>query len=611
DGLPLAIELAAARSRVLTPVELVTHLDAQLDVLARPGDDGRHGSLRRAIETSYVPLDEGRRTQLQRLSTIPGSFDLRLAHRIAPAGPGELDTLDALSALVDSSLVDSRATADGHTHYRLLDTIRAYALEQLEASGKLEEVQEDFVSSMVDVADEILAEGMKHFSSALLERIRDRFPHLVAAIDWCLERDETADRAYRLILPFYGPTGARSEAAHLARRVAARWEGDAPLKPEALAVMATVTFVAADYDSGRAFAQAAIAHPDASDLARVIGYRTLGMIAATDQELETAKGLFERGLEAASGIEAFARELRISWAGVAIDESDREEVSSVLAELVAHARGTDEAITLVWAMVTHAVQLAGADDFDGAEAAAAEAQDAAARSGVPWATSTAARVAGSVAAARGETERSIGLFRRSLEITAAGGDMEGMAMTLRAASGAAVESGDLALAEALWATIPLTQGIPVLRSITHAHEMALQERLGRPRGVDLIELSARARSLLGGEVAAEATAAGEGVIHRFERCELDVARHELRCDGAPVHVEPQVYDVLRYLVERAGQLVTKHDLMDNVWGDRFVSEAALSSRIAHARKAVGDDGKQQRVIKTVHGRGFTFVADVK
>jgi DNA-binding winged helix-turn-helix (wHTH) protein len=77
----------------------------------------------------------------------------------------------------------------------------------------------------------------------------------------------------------------------------------------------------------------------------------------------------------------------------------------------------------------------------------------------------------------------------------------------------------------------------------------------------------------------------------------------VRRAGHPVPVEPQVFDVLCYLVEHRERVVTKEELLDNVWGDRFVSESALTSRIKDARRAVGDDGQLQHVIRTVHGRG--------
>ncbi len=102
------------------------------------------------------------------------------------------------------------------------------------------------------------------------------------------------------------------------------------------------------------------------------------------------------------------------------------------------------------------------------------------------------------------------------------------------------------------------------------------------------------------------------VTVRFGRgFELDVERMELRADGEPVAVEPQVFDVLAYLVEHRDRLVTKEELLDNVWGDRFVSESALTSRVKSVRQAVGDTGRDQAVIRTVHGRGYRFVAEVE
>ena len=81
-------------------------------------------------------------------------------------------------------------------------------------------------------------------------------------------------------------------------------------------------------------------------------------------------------------------------------------------------------------------------------------------------------------------------------------------------------------------------------------------------------------------------------------------------DGWGAAESQDVLNVLVALTDNHGQLVTKNALLDQVWGDRFVSESALTSRIRAARRAVGDDGQQQRVIRTVHARGYIFVAEV-
>lgn len=88
---------------------------------------------------------------------------------------------------------------------------------------------------------------------------------------------------------------------------------------------------------------------------------------------------------------------------------------------------------------------------------------------------------------------------------------------------------------------------------------------------------------------------------------LDTQRYELRSGAELIRVEPQVFDVLTQLVSNAHRFVSKEELFDSVWGGRFVTEAALTSRIKAARRALGDDGESQRFIRTVRGRGYQFV----
>ena len=103
---------------------------------------------------------------------------------------------------------------------------------------------------------------------------------------------------------------------------------------------------------------------------------------------------------------------------------------------------------------------------------------------------------------------------------------------------------------------------------------------------------------------------GAPMIYRFADCEVDTDAYELRRAGEPVPVEPQVFEVITHLLAHPGRLVTKEELLDHVWGSRFVSESALTSRVKDARRALGDDGQRQDVIRTVHGRGYRFVAEL-
>ena len=103
---------------------------------------------------------------------------------------------------------------------------------------------------------------------------------------------------------------------------------------------------------------------------------------------------------------------------------------------------------------------------------------------------------------------------------------------------------------------------------------------------------------------------GPMTVWRFGEFELDTQRYELRGGGAVIRVEPQVFDVMTHLVGNSHRMVTKEELFDTVWGGRFVGEAALTTRIKAARRALGDDGESQRYIRTVRGRGYQFVGAV-
>lgn len=100
------------------------------------------------------------------------------------------------------------------------------------------------------------------------------------------------------------------------------------------------------------------------------------------------------------------------------------------------------------------------------------------------------------------------------------------------------------------------------------------------------------------------------MIYRFDAFELDPARFELRKDGAAVAVEPQVLSLLLLLASNKDRLVSKDEIVEKIWNNRIVSEAAVASRVKSARQAVGDDGKRQRIVRTIHGKGFRFVSEV-
>ena len=99
-------------------------------------------------------------------------------------------------------------------------------------------------------------------------------------------------------------------------------------------------------------------------------------------------------------------------------------------------------------------------------------------------------------------------------------------------------------------------------------------------------------------------------IYRFDRFQLDLSAFTLKDAVQEISVEPQVMTLLGYFVQHPDVLITKDELLDELWGHRFVSDSAVSTQVKALRKALGDDGKNQRIVKTVHGKGFRFVAPV-
>ena len=97
----------------------------------------------------------------------------------------------------------------------------------------------------------------------------------------------------------------------------------------------------------------------------------------------------------------------------------------------------------------------------------------------------------------------------------------------------------------------------------------------------------------------------------FAECVLDADLYQLRRSGRVVKIEPKVFDVLRFLIENRDRVISKLELLDGLWPNETVSDSVLPRCVAAARKAIGDDRASQRLIKTVHGRGYRFVGDLE
>ncbi|HWB71324.1 MAG TPA: BTAD domain-containing putative transcriptional regulator [Egibacteraceae bacterium] len=155
DGLPLAIELAAARSNVLTPRALLARLEPGLSLLTRgPGDQpARHHTLRAAFDWSHDLLDPATQRLFRRLGVFVDGADLHAVEAVCAEGDAGTALLDALGALIDASLV-LRDPGDGEPRFRMLETVRAYALGRLDASGEADACRRRHLRHFLALAEE-------------------------------------------------------------------------------------------------------------------------------------------------------------------------------------------------------------------------------------------------------------------------------------------------------------------------------------------------------------------------------------------------------------------------------------------------------------------------
>ena len=204
DGNALAIELAAARTTVMSPSEILARLDQRFRLLATRSHDAveRHQTLHAAIDWSYALLDPDEQTLLQWLSVFVGDFDLPAAVAVGvAAGLDEFDAIDGLSSLVTKSLVERMDTPDA-SRYRLLETIRQYADERLSSDGRAEQARDAHAAHYLVSARELLAllDTPRDFEA--LERLRLETPNLAAGLRWLLASDHLEE-----VLGFFADTG--------------------------------------------------------------------------------------------------------------------------------------------------------------------------------------------------------------------------------------------------------------------------------------------------------------------------------------------------------------------------------------------------------------------
>jgi predicted ATPase/class 3 adenylate cyclase len=304
DGLPLAIELAAARIKLLPPKVLLTRLANRLKLLTGGPKDlpARQRTLRGAIEWSHDLLEEGEKTLFARLSVFSGGRTLEAIEAICNAeGDLPVDALDGVSSLLDKSLLVREETSEEESRFVMLETIHEFAREMLQESGEAAEVSRLHAEYFLTFAEEAEPELEGPDQVAWMERLEADLDNFRAALSWLLEVGE-AELALRIgaaLSLFWRIRGHLSEGRRwLSEGLSGGDAAPAGVRARAMLVLGDLAWKQGDYPQGEEKLEASLA------LCREAGDRrgeaqalnSLGFIASEHNDLERAEKLLEESL---------------------------------------------------------------------------------------------------------------------------------------------------------------------------------------------------------------------------------------------------------------------------------------------------------------------------
>ena len=328
DGLPLAIELAAARIKLLPPRALLARLEHRLQILTSGAQDVpvRQQTLRNTIAWSYDLLNAVEQRLFRRLSVLVGGCTLEAVEALCTTlgdGDGAGIVLDDLASLTNKSLLQQTEQEGGEPRLTMLETIREFGLEALAASGEVEASRHAHAAYYLALAEEAEPELEGPQQAVWLERLKREHDNLRAALQWSLDQAEdeasrpSREMALRLsgaLLRFWEARGHWKEGRAFLERALAGGEGIATSsRTKALKAAASLALYQADTDRGEALCEESLALcrelGDTEGIAHTL--YLLGLVAWQRNDLAAVRSLFEEAL-------AFQREVGdkggIAWA---------------------------------------------------------------------------------------------------------------------------------------------------------------------------------------------------------------------------------------------------------------------------------------------------------
>lgn len=353
DGLPLAIEIAAARSRTMSVPDIVRRLDANLDVLDRPRfrGDPRHRSVADTVRWSHDLLSREAAELLEDLAVFAGPFGSESARAVAAVEPSSRFE-EVFDELVYASLVTAN-TAGPETRYRLLETVRRFALDRARRRGGLEAAYDRLADHAVASVQGIAGGGVTSWTPSVLRELIASFDDLAEALRWCTAHDTRPDRAYVLCAALGGIVnqGRADDIVDLARSTLARWPAEGSQEgARCVAALATAACVTGHPEQALELVASTTTSLEAGmalvALRRVEGQarRALG---DTDGALVALRDGARVGHEL--GMLPVAIELEIAAAVVVADRGDVQAGVAELHDLVGRAAASGSVITESWA----------------------------------------------------------------------------------------------------------------------------------------------------------------------------------------------------------------------------------------------------------------------
>jgi predicted ATPase len=355
DGLPLALEIAAARARTMSPAEIAERLRQGTDVLDRPRFRGarRHRSVAETIRWSYELLGQDQRELLEYLAVFAGPFDRNAACRLA-GFDGDDQRFDALvDELVHASLVVAD-TSRPSTRYRVLESVRRFALDRLEARGERDAAFDRFADQALQRARETLRGSTTAWRPDLVREMVRAYDDLAEALRWCNRHDTDPQRAWRLCASMWAVVhqGRADDVVMVGRQTIERWPFDgSSVAAAAVATLATAEYVSGEPDRAIALAESTSSSLAAPCLAAVTLRRVLGQARRAVGDVPGALAAFRDGADVARQLDmpAMAVELDVAHAQTSADDGRVDEALQALRASVDESVRLGSVVNEAWA----------------------------------------------------------------------------------------------------------------------------------------------------------------------------------------------------------------------------------------------------------------------